>query len=93
MATQPDTPMQLHGNTNLKGRLNTINLLVLTSLDPLPLLMKTLFTLYKTSYFNEEVNRTEPFPSVSIPCHYWHLYFAVAKPGDDPIKSFGLKFL
>ncbi len=30
-------------------------------------LQQTLFTLYKTSYLNEEVNRTEPSPSVSVP--------------------------
>jgi hypothetical protein len=30
--------------------------------------LKILFFLfYKTSYYNEEVNCTEPFPSVSIP--------------------------
>ncbi len=29
--------------------------------------MQTLFTFYKTSYLNEEVNRTEPSPSVSVP--------------------------
>jgi hypothetical protein len=30
--------------------------------------MQTLFTFYKTSYFNEEVNCTEPSPSISFPC-------------------------
>jgi len=27
-----------------------------------------IFLFYKTAYLNEEVNRTEPFPSVSVPC-------------------------
>jgi hypothetical protein len=26
------------------------------------------FLFYKTTYLKEEVNRTEPFPSVSVPC-------------------------
>jgi hypothetical protein len=37
-------------------------------LDQLLLIQQTLFTFYKTSYLNEEVNRTEPSPSVSVPC-------------------------
>jgi hypothetical protein len=49
------------------GRLSTIHLLAQTSLDQLRLILKTFFTFYKTSYLNEEVNRTEPSPSVSIP--------------------------
>ncbi len=49
----------------LKGKaLCTIDLLVITSLEQIPL---KLFTLYKTSNLNEEVNRTESFPSVSVP--------------------------
>jgi hypothetical protein len=30
--------------------------------------LKTFFTFYKTSYLNGEVNGTEIFPSVSVPC-------------------------
>jgi hypothetical protein len=42
--------------------------LVLTSLDQLIFIMKIFFTFVcKTSYLNKEVNRTEPFPSVSVP--------------------------
>jgi len=33
----------------------------LTHLDQLLLLLRTLFTFYKTSYPNEEINCTEPF--------------------------------
>jgi len=52
----------------LKGRLSTVNFLVLTSLDQLIFIMKIFFTFVcKTSYLNKEVNRTEPFPSVSVP--------------------------
>jgi hypothetical protein len=40
-----------------------VDLLVQTSLDQLFLILQTLLTLYKTSYFNEEVNCTEPSPS------------------------------
>jgi hypothetical protein len=32
------------------------------------LILKIIFTFYKTSYLNEEVNCTEPSPSVSVPC-------------------------
>jgi hypothetical protein len=42
--------------------------LVPTSLDQLIFIMKIFFTIfYKTRYLNEDVNRTEPFPSVSVP--------------------------
>jgi hypothetical protein len=46
----------------LRGRLSTVDLLVLTSLDQF---FDLLF--YKTSYLNEEVNCTEPSLSVSVP--------------------------
>jgi hypothetical protein len=49
------------------GGLSTVNLLLLTRLDQLLMVSKTLYTFYKTSYHNEEVNRTEPSPSVSVP--------------------------
>jgi hypothetical protein len=29
---------------------------------------ENIFSFYKTSYRNEEVNRTEPFPSVRVSC-------------------------
>jgi hypothetical protein len=49
--------------------------LTLTSLDHLLLRMQTLITFfYKTGYLNEEVNRTEPSPSVSVP---WYIYIHV----------------
>jgi hypothetical protein len=52
----------------LKGRLSTVDLLVLTSLDQLLLIVQTHYLhFYKTSYPNEEVNCTEPSPSVSVP--------------------------
>jgi hypothetical protein len=49
--------------------LTTVDLLVLTSLDQLLFILKILFTLflfYKPGYLNEEVNCTEPSPSVSL---------------------------
>jgi len=60
------------GNPYIKGSSSTFDLLVLTSLDQL--ILKTLFSvlqnflIYKTSYLNEEVNRTEASPSVGVPC-------------------------
>ncbi len=41
--------------------------------------MQTLSTsFYKTSYFNEEVNRTEPSRTVSVPCISLYLVPAVS---------------
>ncbi len=47
---------------------STIDLLVPTSLYELLLTMQTLYTFLQISYFNEEVNFTEPSPSISVPC-------------------------
>jgi hypothetical protein len=52
-------------NPYLRGRLSTVDLLVLTSLDQLNFILKIIFT-----FFNEEVkevNCTEFSPSVSVP--------------------------
>jgi hypothetical protein len=46
----------------------TFDLLVLTSLDLRSSVFYFIYLFRKTSYFNEEVNCTEPFPSVSFPC-------------------------
>jgi hypothetical protein len=46
-------------NPYQRGRLDTVGLLVLTSLDDLLLKFETLHILKKTRYINEEVNRTE----------------------------------
>jgi hypothetical protein len=52
-----------------RGQLCTVDLLVLTSLDRLLLILKTLFTPFiKQVTFNEEINCTEPSRSVGIPC-------------------------
>jgi hypothetical protein len=51
----------------LETGLSTVDLPVLTSLDQLLLVLKTQYTFYTTSYLNEEVNRTEPSPSLSLP--------------------------
>jgi hypothetical protein len=51
--------------TIIQGRLSTVNLLVLTSLDQLVFILKIFF--YNTSYLNEEVTCTEPSASVSVP--------------------------
>jgi hypothetical protein len=52
-----------------RGRLSTVDPLVLTSLDQ-PLLILKMSLFYKASYLNNEVNRTEPSPSVSVPWSY-----------------------
>jgi len=51
----------------MKGRLNTVDLGVLTSLDQPLLIQQTFLLNYKVSYLKEEVNCTEPSPSVSVP--------------------------
>jgi hypothetical protein len=53
------------GNPHIRGRISTIDLLVLTSSDQLRLI---LCIYYKTSNLNVEVNCTEPSPSVRVPC-------------------------
>jgi hypothetical protein len=52
-------------------RLSTADLLVLTSLDPAAFYFENISDLFhKTSYLNEEVNCTEPLPSVSLPRNF-----------------------
>ncbi len=46
----------------LKESLSTIDHLVLISFNQLLLKMQILFTFYQTSYLNEELNHTEPYP-------------------------------
>ncbi len=67
-------------NPHWRDRLSTIDLLALTSLDQLLWYWKhQSFISYKTSYLHEEVNRTESFPSVSVPwfsiqsIHLWNI--------------------
>jgi hypothetical protein len=70
--------------------ISTVDLLVLTSLDHLLFIVKLYFFLfYKTTYLNEEVNRTEPSPSVRVP---WicHLFFLPAQ-GASTFDIFGAK--
>jgi hypothetical protein len=50
-----------------RGRHSTVDLLVLTNLYQLLSILKILFTFFKTSYLNEEVNLSEPSPSVRLP--------------------------
>ncbi len=57
------------GSLTKEGRLSTVDLLVLMSLDQLIFKLKILLTFfYKTSYLNEEVICTELTPSVNITC-------------------------
>jgi len=65
----------------LRGRISTLDLLVLTCLDQLLLIMKILFfSFYKTNYLNEEVNCTYLPPSVRVP---W-AECGGGKPGSQP---------
>ncbi len=58
-----------HREVLQKGkRVSTVDLLVLTRFDQLLFILKMLYTFYKTSCLNEEVNCTESSPSASIPC-------------------------
>jgi hypothetical protein len=52
-----------------RERFSTVVLRELNSLDQFIYILNILFTFFtKTSYLNEEVNYTEPSPSVSVPC-------------------------
>jgi hypothetical protein len=71
------------GKPSWRERLCTVNLLVLTNLDHLLFILKTLFTFFREqaslmrrstvlSLPNEEVNLTEPSLQISFPAnHYW----------------------
>jgi hypothetical protein len=63
-------PVVLSREILLRGRLSTINLLELTSLDELVYKFKFklfIFLFFKTSYLNEEVNCTELSPQLVFP--------------------------
>jgi hypothetical protein len=53
------------------SRLGTVDLFVLASLGQLLLILKKRLFTYLKNYLSEEVNSTEPSPSVSVPCTNW----------------------
>jgi hypothetical protein len=55
------------GKSYRRGRISTVDLLVLTNLGQLLLIIQTFFTFYETNCLNDEVNCAEPSPSVSVP--------------------------
>jgi hypothetical protein len=55
------------GNSYSRGRISTIDLLVLNKSELILVLKMYFFPFYKTSYLNKEVNRTEPFPILRVP--------------------------
>ncbi len=56
------------GKPNLRRRLSTVDLLVLTcQISSFFYIGNIIYIFNKTGYLNEEVNHTEPLPSVSIP--------------------------
>jgi hypothetical protein len=70
------------GKPKRREKLGTVYLLVLTSLIHLLFMLIILFTFfYKLSYLNEEVNCTEPFPSVRLPWFQHRFFFLVAEWG------------
>ncbi len=71
----------------------TGRLLELTSLDQLLLKIQALFTFYKTSYLNEEVNGTEPFPSFSVPWFEWRRHsLTMDFDSNGAAKSYNITF-
>jgi len=56
------------GKPNLRGMLSTVDLLVVTCSCQVLFVLQTISTVLKTSYLNEEVDCTQPFPSVSVSC-------------------------
>ncbi len=71
----------LPGKSYWRERLGTVDLLVLTSLYTLPLILELYFLFYKTTNLNEEVNRTEPFPSVRLPWpSSWIIWWKILMP-------------
>jgi hypothetical protein len=52
----------------MKGSISTVDLLLLISCGQLLFIVKLYFSLFKTKYLNEEVNCTQPSPSVRVPC-------------------------
>jgi len=55
------------GKSYWRGKLSTVDLLVLTCEDQLLFIANIIFIFKKTCYLNEEVKCTEPSPLVSIP--------------------------
>ncbi len=55
------------GKPYWKGRISTVDLLLLTSSDRLLTILNLYFSIfYRTTFLNKEVNRTEPSPSVRV---------------------------
>ncbi len=48
--------------------ISTVDLLVSRCLDLLLFILKLYFVIYKTTYLNEEINCTEPYPPARVPC-------------------------
>jgi hypothetical protein len=63
-----DREEMLSRNPCWRGRLSTVDLLVLTLFKSVAFeITKIIYFFTKTSYYIEEVNCTEPFPSISVP--------------------------
>ncbi len=66
--------MLQQGSLTKGGKLSSVDLFVLTSLEQVIFILKIIFTSFcKTSYLNQEVNCTEPSPSVWLPWIQPHL--------------------
>jgi hypothetical protein len=75
--------MKIHpGKSYWRGRLSTVDLLVLISWDQLLFYFEyNVYFFYKTIYQNKEVNCTEPFPLIRIP------WYTPPHPTWRPTKS------
>ncbi len=73
-------------NPYRRGRLSTVDLLVLNSLDKLIFISEILITCYEMSCLNEEVNCTELSPSVCVP---W-LYHCAKLPNQSKFTPFSI---
>jgi hypothetical protein len=76
------------GKSYWKGRLGTVDPLILSSLDQQHFTLKILFIFfYKTSYLYEEANSTEPSSSVGIPWTNQYFWRMLKNPITDPDVS------
>ncbi len=83
-----------------RGRFSTVDLLLLIDIDLLLLHWSINCLFYKTSYLNEEVNCTEPFPQLVFPgvtdalsgtLAYEECFFLTTKPTWSTYLAFQLK--
>jgi hypothetical protein len=86
----PPSLMVCTGESYYRGRISTVDLLVLTYLDQLLLILKVyIYFFYKTSNINEEVDCTEPSLTVRISWQYILPPLLVVCIGESLLKRKG----